>query len=84
MEGVVHSIEVEDCKKFSATGIESVDGFSASQILLTYAGGRITVAGSGLKIAAFSKQSGAFVATGTVTGVKYLPKGIKLAKRIFR
>lgn len=84
MEGAVHSVTIEDCKKISATAIESVDAFSSSQIVLSYAGGRITVAGSGLKIVAFSKGSGAFAATGTVTGVKYASKAVKLSQRLFR
>ena len=84
MEGAVHSVTIEDCKKISATAIESVDAFSSSQIVLSYAGGRITVTGSGLKIVAFSKGSGAFAATGTVTGVKYASKSVKLSQRLFR
>ena len=64
-----HSVTIDDCKKFSATAIESVDSFSPSQIVLGYPGGRITVSGNGLKIVAFSKGSGAFSATGTVTGI---------------
>ncbi len=84
MEGAKHGITVEECKLFSATGIESVDGFSSARIALSYAGGRILVAGSGLKITAFSKSSGAFCANGTVTEVRYLPKGIKLARRLLK
>ena len=84
MEGAVHSVTIEDCKKISATAIESVDAFSSSQIVLSYAGGRITVTGSGLKIVVFSKGSGAFAATGTVTGVKYASEAVKLSQRLFR
>lgn len=84
MEGTTHGITIEECKLFSATGIESVDGFSSTRIMLGYAGGRIAVAGSGLKITSFSKTSGAFSASGTVSEVKYLPKGIKLARRLLK
>ncbi len=84
MEGVTHGLTIEDCRLFSATGIESVDGFSSTRIALGYAGGRILISGSGLKINAFSKSSGAFSASGTVTEVKYLPKGIKLARRLLK
>lgn len=79
-----HSVTIDDCKKFSATAIESVDSFSPSQIVLGYPGGRITVSGNGLKIVAFSKGSGAFSATGTVTGIKYSARGIKFAQRLFK
>lgn len=84
MEGVAHTVLIEECKKISATGIDSVDGFTPTQIILSYSGGRIIVAGSGLKISAFSKQSGAFCADGTVTGVRYAAKGVKLVRRIFK
>ena len=49
MEGVAHSVSIDECKRISASGIESVDAFSATQIVLSYSGGRIIVAGSGLK-----------------------------------
>ena len=83
MEGVVHTVTIEDCKKISATAIDSVDAFSSAQIVLSYSGGRITVAGSGLKIV-FSKQSGAFCASGTVTGIKYSGKAVKLTQKLFK
>lgn len=84
MEGVIHTLTIEDCQKFSATAIDSVDAFSPTQILLSYAGGRIAVTGSGLKIIAFSKGSGAFSAVGTVSGVKYASKGLKFAQKLFK
>ena len=36
MEGVAHSISIDECKRISASGIESVDAFSATQIVLSY------------------------------------------------
>ncbi len=84
MENTTHSLTVEDCKKVSATSIESVDAFTSSQIILSYAGGRIVVAGSGLKIVGFSKSGGNFTATGTVTGIKYSPKGVRITQRLFK
>ncbi|MCD7729737.1 MAG: hypothetical protein LUI60_07510 [Clostridia bacterium] len=84
MEAVPHSVTVEDCKKVSATAIDSVDGFSPSQIILSFSGGRIIIAGAGLKIVNFSKASGNFAAVGTVNGVKYASKGVKLSQKIFK
>lgn len=84
MEVTQHSLSIEDCRLFTASAIESVDAFSSSRILLSYAGGRIAVSGSGLKITSFSKAGGQFSASGTVTEVKYLPKGVKLARRILK
>ena len=84
MENTPHTLTIEDCKKVSATAIESVDAFTSSQIILSYPGGRIVVAGSDLKIAGFSKSGGTFTAIGTVTGVKYSAKGVRLTQRLFR
>ncbi len=84
MENAVHSLTVEDCKRVTASAIESVDAFTPSQIILSFAGGRITVQGSGLKIVGFSKGSGAFSAVGTINGVKYSAKGAKLTQKLFK
>ena len=84
MENTPHTLTVEDCKKLSATAIDSVDAFTPSQIILSYAGGKIVVTGSDLKIAGFSKSGGSFTAIGKVTGVKYAAKGARLAQRLFK
>lgn len=79
-----HLITVENRKRISATQIESVDAFSPTQLVLSYAGGRIVVVGSDMKITAFSKSSGAFSASGTITSVKYQQKGMALKQRLFK
>lgn len=79
-----HSLGIEQCKKITATAIESVDGFSDKQILLSYSGGRIIVLGSGMKIVNFSKTSGAFAATGDIISVRYAAKGVGLKSRLFK
>lgn len=81
---VPHSVNIEQCKRITATGIDSVDSFSDKQILLTYKDGRIAVTGSGMKIVNFSKTSGAFSATGEIYSVRYISKGAGLAKRLFK
>ena len=50
-----HSISIEQCKRITATAIDSVDAFSDKQIILSYSAGRIVVAGNGMKIVNFSK-----------------------------
>ncbi len=69
-----HILTIENKKRISATQIEAVNSFSATQIVLSYSGGRIIVSGSDMKITAFSKSSGQFTAQGTVNGVKYSSK----------
>lgn len=79
-----HGLNIEQCKKVTATGIISVDAFSDKQIVLSYAGGKIVVSGSGMKIAGFSKTSGSFSAAGEIYGAKYIKKGGSLKQKLFR
>ncbi|MGN1060660.1 MAG: YabP/YqfC family sporulation protein [Candidatus Coproplasma sp.] len=74
-----HTLSIENRKRVTATQIEAVNSFSASQIVLQYQGGKIIVSGNDMKITAFSKSSGQFTAQGTIDGVKYSHKssGIK-------
>lgn len=79
-----HTLTVEQCKRVTATQIESVDSFSEKQITLSYQGGRILITGDKMKIVNFSKTSGAFAATGVVLGARYLPKGGTIRQKLFR
>jgi hypothetical protein len=72
-----HILTIESLKRLTATGILSVDSFSASQLILSYSGGRIVVSGSQMKITAFSKSSGTFSASGNFSGVKYGGGGLR-------
>ena len=84
MENTPHSINIEQCKRITATAIDSVDAFSDKQIILSYGGGRIAVSGSGMKIINFSKTSGAFAATGDISAVRYMAKGLSLKGKLFK
>ena len=79
-----HNLSIEQCKRVSATAISSVDSFSDKQIVLSFAGGRIVVNGSGMKIVNFSKTSGAFSATGEITAARYIQKGGSLKQKLFK
>ena len=77
-----HIISIENRKRFSATQIEAVTAFSPTQLVLTYAGGKIIVTGSDMKIPSFSKSTGSFSASGNFASVKYAQKGAGL--RLFK
>ena len=79
-----HSVNIEQCKRITATAIDSVDAFSDKQIMLSYSGGRIAVSGNGMKITKYSKTSGAFAATGEITSVRYMAKGLSLKGKLFK
>lgn len=76
-------VTVENRKRITATQIEAVTSFSASQIALQYQGGSVVVSGSDMKITAFSKSSGQFSAQGNIDGVRYTHKG-KGIKGLFK
>ena len=83
MQNEVHQITVTQKKDVNVTGVEGVLGFSESKISLSLkGGGKLYVAGSGLKIVGFSKESGVFLANGSVVGISYGGKGF--ASKIFR
>ena len=84
MEGTPHTVTIEECKKISATAIDSVDAFSDKQIILSYQRGRIVVNGSGMKIVNFSKTSGTFAATGEISGVRYIANGMGFKQKLFK
>ena len=84
MEVQPHTLNIEQCKKLSATGIDSVDAFSDKQIILSYPAGKIVVSGNGMKIAGFSKSSGSFSANGAITSVRYTGRGLGLKGRLFK
>ena len=83
MQNDFHQITIAQKKDVSITGVESVLAFSETKITLGLrGGGKLYVAGNGLKISGFSKESGVFTASGNVVGVSY--GGKSFAARLFR
>lgn len=79
MQENLHSLNIEQQKIVTVTGVESVASFSESQITLSLTGGsnKLYITGSGLKITGFSKTSGTFTATGQITGARYGGKSLR-------
>ena len=83
MQNEVHQITITQKKDVSVTGVESVLAFSETKITLgVRGGGKLFVAGNGLKISGFFKDSGVFTARGNVVGVSY--GGKSFAARLLR
>ena len=83
MQKDVHQITLTQKKEVVVTAVEGVLSFSESKIALSLiGGGKLFVAGSGLKIAGFSKENGLFSASGTLTGISYGGNGF--ASKLFR
>ena len=82
-EAKLQTALIEQQKKISMTGDESVDAFSDRQISLTLDNGKAVIAGENLKIINFSKSNGNFSAVGKISGVRFVSKQEKLSKRLF-
>lgn len=82
-EHAKQSALIEERKRISVTGVESVDSFSAQQIVLTLSDGRAVIEGSELKISGFSKASHTFTAEGNVAGIRFRGRREKISKRLF-
>lgn len=83
MQNDVHQVTITQKKDLCVTCVEGVLSFSESRLALSLkGGGKLYVAGNGLKIAGFSKDSGVFTASGTVSGVSY--GGKSFAAKLFR
>ena len=77
------SVIIEQRKKISVSGVESVKAFSEVKITLALVGGeKLHVAGTDLKITGFVKANGTFTAEGQITGVSY--GGKAFAYKLFR
>lgn len=83
MQEVNHSIQIDNRKIVTATGVEAVKSFSPSKIELRLAGSKTTLTffGSDFKITGFSKESGTFRAGGAVDSFRY---GGSLRSKLFR
>lgn len=77
-------LTIEQQKKISLTGVESVDGFSDTEIRLTIAGKKMRICGSSFKVQSFSKGSGAFSAIGEVCAIRYGGNKGKFFQRLFK
>lgn len=77
------TVLIEQQKKITMTGVESVDAFSAQQIALTLENGRAQIAGDELKIVGFSRADGNFAAVGKIYGVRFGAKRGKIIKKLF-
>ena len=83
-ENVQSILTIEQQKKITLTGVNSVDGFSETEINLTVCGKKMKISGAHLKVLAFSQGSGNFSASGEVNLVKYGGAKGKFFQRLFK
>lgn len=83
MQEVNHSVQIDNRKTVTVTGVAAVKSFSPSRIELTLSVGKLTLVfcGSDYKIVGFSKESGTFRASGNTDTFRYASS---LRSRLFR
>lgn len=66
-----HNIILEDRKKLTVSGVEDVESFDESQIILLTNQGNLIIRGSELHIDSLSLDTGELAVTGIVTDLGY-------------
>lgn len=82
-QSLTHKIEIENRRKLSVSGVESVDGFTEQVLNLTLCGTKLKIMGEKIKITSFNKSTGLLLAEGEFSDVKYGAKKAGL-KGIFK
>lgn len=86
-ERVLHSVSLNGRKQLVMEGVQHVDSFDESQIILETNMGRVILKGEGLHITQLSLETGNLAAEGFFTSVQYVEskgKGKGLLNRILR
>ena len=66
-----HNLILEDRKKLTVSGVQDVDCFDESLVVLFTNMGKLTVRGRGLHVNAFDVSTGEFSREGDISGVEY-------------
>lgn len=66
-----HNVIMEDRKRLSVSGVQDVDCFDESLVVLFTNMGKMTIRGNNLHVNAFDIESGEFSMEGDVTGMEY-------------
>lgn len=81
----IHTVTVEGQRKICITQVSEVESITEERIKLVINGSKkLTVLGSGLKMGAFSKQTGAFWAEGKIGEIKYLGEKGSIVKKLLK
>jgi len=83
-ENKLQTLTIEQQKRLTMSGVQSVDGFNEQSVIITLTDGRMQVMGEGLKVLAFSKTTGNLTLDGKILTVKFALKKQPLMKRLLK
>lgn len=72
-----HKIELSERERLKVSGVENIEGFSDTSVVLDTAMGRLLIKGEGLHINNLSLEDGNFSLDGRVNSMEYLKKNAK-------
>lgn len=82
----VHSLNLENQKKASLTGINAVESFNEKEVQIKTGETSLTLYGEGLSVSKFNTENGTLVVEGKITEIKYhngaKPAGV--IKKLFK
>lgn len=83
-----HNIIMEDRKKLSVSGVQDVDCFDETVVVLFTNMGKLTVRGNNLHVNSFSVENGDFSMEGQIDSLDYSLeekiKGVSFISKLFR
>ena len=79
-----NTLQLDNQKKLTMSGVVSVDTFSPNQLKLSLEGKSVVVCGDNLKVVNFNKSQGNLLVDGLVNEIKFLNKKTTLIKRFFK
>ncbi len=66
-----HALSLTDRKRLSISGVEDVEAFDEDTVILSTAGGALTIRGGGLRINKLSLDGGELLVEGRIDGLDY-------------
>ncbi len=84
-----HSLEMEDRKNLTLTGVKSIESFDSEEFLVETSLGFLLITGKGLSLGKMDTEKGDLLIKGIIESMTYVSGGNKSAKgkmmkRIFR
>ena len=82
--GRIHSLTMVSRKKLQLTGVNNVDSFNETAVMLTTTEGALSIAGKQLSVAALNVADGTLSVEGRIDALKYRDDSDKKLLKLFK
>ena len=66
-----HILHIEDRSRMSVTGVQDVESFNDTEVVLSTEGGELVIAGEGLSIGRLNLEDGQLTVAGRIDSLEY-------------